>query len=222
MDQKERVNELEEAIRTAMSGALAETWTALPAIVQDYDPKKLTCSARPSIKAQVTDKDGNKSWTTLPLLVDVPVVFPRGGGVTLTFPISQGDEVLIVFSCRCIDSWWANGGTQNQAELRMHDLSDGIAIPGLCSIPRIISGVSNTSAQLRSDDGSCFVEVSPSGTLNLTGPNGITIKGPITVQGNIDMTGNLTASGEGTFNGHTVTQHTHADPQGGVTTPPQG
>ena len=39
----------------------------------------------------------------LPLLVDVPVVFPRGGGVTLTLPVVPAMSAFVVFADRCID-----------------------------------------------------------------------------------------------------------------------
>jgi hypothetical protein len=46
-------------------------------------------------------------------------------------------------------------------EFRMHDLSDGFAFVGPRSTPRVLSGVSTTATQLRSDDGATMVEVSP-------------------------------------------------------------
>ncbi|MGC8050122.1 Gp138 family membrane-puncturing spike protein, partial [Salmonella enterica] len=78
---------------------------------------------------------------------------------SMTFPVAQGDECLVVFASRCIDSWWQSGGIQEQAELRMHDLSDGFAILGFRSQPRALSNISTTSAQLRSDDGATFIDL---------------------------------------------------------------
>ena len=45
----------------------------------------------------------------------------------------------------------------------MHDLSDGFAVVGFRSKPRVLSNVSTTAAQLRTDDGSTFVEINASG-----------------------------------------------------------
>jgi hypothetical protein len=85
--------------------------------------------------------------------VDVPVIFPRGGGCTLTFPVKAGDECLLIFADRCIDFWWQNGGVQKPVDLRMHDLSDAFAIVGPQSQAHKISGISTSAAQLRTDDG---------------------------------------------------------------------
>ena len=51
----------------------------------------------------------------------------------------------------------------------------------------------------------------------------LTNAGGITSSGAWNHTGTFTATGEGTFNGgHTVSQHTHSDPQGGTTGTPTG
>src|SRR5690606_4330979 len=96
----------------------------------------------------------------IPLLLDCPVVFPGGGGVTLTFPIKPGDEALVVLASRCIDSWWQLGGVQGQAEQRMHDLSDGFVLAGVRSQPRRFT-VDTEAAQLRTDDGTALIELNP-------------------------------------------------------------
>lgn len=174
MDPRERFNELNEALITALQGWQSGLWTAMPAIVQSFDSNKMTCTAQPAIKAKITTERAFVSakrpgdafpWVTLPLLVDVPVMFPGGGGYTLTFPIAQGDEALIVFASRCIDDWWATGKVGLQSELRMHDLSDGFALVGVRSQPRVFEVAE--SCQLRSDDGETLVDLSP-GRIQLT------------------------------------------------------
>ncbi|MDR7283533.1 hypothetical protein J2X84_002357 [Pseudomonas corrugata] len=143
---------------------------------------------------QVRDEAGALTGTELPLLVDCPVQFPAGGGCTLTFPVKAGDECLVVFSSRCIDAWWQSGGIQAQPELRMHDLSDGFALLGFRSQPRVIHGISTTATQLRSDDGAAFVEVNPtSHAITLTAPGGVTINGDVQVNGKVDTTGDVKA-----------------------------
>jgi len=149
-------------MRIALGAAQSGIWTALPGIVQSFDPVAMTCTVQPSISLQARSDDGTMSPINLPVLLDCPVVFPTGGGCTLTFPIKPGDECLVVFSSRCIDSWWQLGGVQGQYRLRMHDLSDGFVMVGPRSKPRVLSpSVSTSTVQLRSDDGSAFVEIHP-------------------------------------------------------------
>lgn len=107
--------------------------------------------------------DGTKTLAQYPLLLNVPVVFPSGGGFTLTFPIAAGDECVVLFNDRQIDTWLANGAGSPPETGRVHDLSDGIAIVGLRSNPRALASVSTTATQLRSDDGTTFVEVNSQG-----------------------------------------------------------
>lgn len=170
MDRRERANDPLSAILAILEGWQAGMWTALPGIIQSFDAVARTAVVQPAINAQVRNLDGSYSWKELPLLADVPVYFPRGGGFVLTFPIAAGDECLVVFASRCIDAWWQSGGTQNQAELRMHDLSDGFAFVGFPSQPNNESNISVTAAQLRSLDGSTYVEVG-AGEVTVKGAN---------------------------------------------------
>ncbi|EHF8259118.1 hypothetical protein B8Z58_005064, partial [Enterobacter roggenkampii] len=118
---------------------------ALPGIIQSFDPDTVTATVQPSVRSMERDNDGNTTTDDYPLLVDVPVIFPRGGGCTLTFPVKAGDECLVIFSDRCIDFWWQNGGIQEPADPRMHDLSDAFAIVGPQSQAHKISGISTSA-----------------------------------------------------------------------------
>lgn len=162
MDRRERYADETESMRIAIQGLIAGLQTALPGIVQSFNPTACTAVVQPSVKALVTNALGVATPVNLPLLLDCPVQFPGGGGCTLTFPLAVGDEVLIVFASRCIDAWWQSGGVQPQAEFRMHDLSDGFVIPRVRSLPKGIT-ISLTRAQLRSDDGLAYIELDPTG-----------------------------------------------------------
>lgn len=197
MDQRERSNDFFEALRTALDGRQTSIWTAGPGIVQSFDPDKMTCVVQPAIKGRVTDKTLNTTFVNLPLLLDCPVVFMGGGGVTFTTPIQKDDECLVVFGSRCIDAWWQNGGVQPPLEARMHDLSDGFCLVGLRSLPRALSGISTTAAQIRSDDGETYVELDPTGSVTLKAPAGVSANAP-----SVDTTGNVNV---GTGKSGTVT-----------------
>lgn len=164
MDYRERFAGDEEALRLAMLGGQTRMWTALPGIFQSFNldgPGLITAVVQPSIMGVAQDKTGAFATQNLPVLQDVPVVFPHGGQCSLTFPLKPGDECLIVFSSRCIDAWWQLGGIQKPLEPRMHDLSDAFAIPGPYSVPKVIPNISTTAVQLRSDDGLAFIEINP-------------------------------------------------------------
>jgi len=161
------LNEPEETLKTVLDGRQVSIWTALPGIITNIDFDAMTCEVQPSIQGTVVDENGNFTQVNLPLLLDVPIVFPSGGGFTITFPLAAGDEVLVVFSSRCIDAWWQQGDVQPAMEARMHDLSDGFAIPGPKSQPNAIPGISDSKLQIRTDAGTTYFQIAATGKMNL-------------------------------------------------------
>ncbi|EIV9539669.1 TPA: Gp138 family membrane-puncturing spike protein [Klebsiella pneumoniae] len=204
-----RPAELQETLERVKEKSVANARTALPGVILSFDPDTVTCSVSLCSKSSkpVPYEDISKTESMdFPLLVDLPVVFPRGGGVTLTFPLAEGDECLVVFSDRCIDFWWQNGGVQELVDWRSHDLSDAFVIPGPQSQAKKISGISTTAAQLRTDDGTAFIEVSAGGDITATTAGNATINAPeIILNGNVTINGNL-SQGMGE-NGGTATMH---------------
>ncbi|OWY78835.1 Gp138 family membrane-puncturing spike protein [Pantoea sp. AMG 501] len=181
---------------------------SLPGIVQSFDPATCTCTVQPAIAGQGVDEKGQIQSAPLPLLTDVPVYFPRGGGCTITFPVKAGDECLVVFSDRCIDFWWQNGGVQEPVDPRQHDLSDAFAFVGPQSQAQKISGISTTSVQVRTDDGSSFIELMQGGNVNITTPL-------LTVNGNVQVNGTVTSTGDQVAKGISQTGHVHSGVQPG-------
>jgi len=226
MDARERFSDLEEALRLALRAERATIWTTLPGVVVSFDPDAVTAVVQPTIQGVVTKSDGSAGGVNLPQLLDVPVVFPRGGGVTLTFPVAAGDECLVHFSARCIDGWWQSGGVQLPMDTRMHDLSDAFCVVGPQSQVKKITGISTATAQLRTDDGAAFVELNPAthavnvtttGSIHATAGGNLaadvtgaatvnaasaTVTAPnIALVGAVAITGTLSVSGLSAFNG---------------------
>jgi hypothetical protein len=149
--QQERIDDHQEALRLAFNGLARSLWCAMIGIVTDTSNfvEHGTVKVEIAIQAMVSDAQGVQTAQTIKPLVDVPVVFIGGGNMVATFPVSVGDEALIVFADRAIDFWFARGGVQRPAETRAHSLSDGIAIVGPRSLARSLVNLSNTSAQFR-------------------------------------------------------------------------
>lgn len=208
----------------------------MPGIVQSFDADSVTCDIQIGIKGE----SGGES-TNLSVLTSVPVVFPRGGGVTMTFPIKSGDECLLVFGDRCIDFWHQSGDIQETVDERQHDLSDAFAIIGPQSQAKKISGISTSAAQLRSDDGSTYFEINPTtkkikivapGGLDVVTPKAdfsaeVLVKGLFTFLGGLvgsaaagvsaKITGAIEFVGTLTSNGKTIDDtHTHNEVQTGT------
>lgn len=217
MDRRERLRDGHLAsVRAMYAGRQAELWTALPGILEAFDPAKVTATVQPAVQANVRSPKGIWNNVTMPLCGDVPVVFPGGGGFGLTFPLVPGDEGLIVFSARCADAWWQSGGIQPQAIFRMHSLSDGFFLPGVFSQPRVPAPASTSAVQLRANDGSAFLEIAPGGVCNMNFPGGINITGPVNVTGTITASGDVMA-GEISLETH---RHGGIEPGAGETSTP--
>ena len=212
MDRRERWAEPVEALRAALDGRQAEMWTALPGIVQSFDPAAMTVSVQPAVAGRISDEAGKAASVDLPILPDVPVVFPGGGGFALTFPVAAGDECLVVFASRCIDAWWQSGGVGEPMEPRMHDLSDAYV--------EITPGGAVTAV------GPSSVTVRSGGSITLDAPR-IVIKGLLSMQSQgggattATLAGSLNATGDVTASNISLNSHTHPGDSGGTTGGPQ-
>lgn len=103
-------------------------YTALPAEVREIKnlESEQTVDVKPLIRKLY--RDGFTLET--PIILDVPVVFPSGGGGMLSFPIQKGDQVLLIFSMRSIDEWLNGSGDEvTPNTMRQFNISDAIAIP---------------------------------------------------------------------------------------------
>ena len=219
MDQRTRFEDPIETTRELDDAAALRIWTCFPGIVQSFDPVLRSAVVQPAIMARLEAQDGTVSFTPLPMLLDVPVVFLCGGGYEFTFPVVKGDEGLVHIADRCIDAWWQQGGVRPQAEFRWHDLSDGVILVGLRSNPRAkaIAPVSMAGPQLRNDAGTAYIEMR--GTdINAVTPTNLnaTVKGAATVT----VTGNCVVNAAKIILNGIDWHHTHVDPQGGQVGPP--
>jgi hypothetical protein len=210
---KERLNDEQETLRNAIEGVQAKLWTALPAKILTVNYAKQTITAQPTIMGKITDDDGYISDINLPVLVDVPFQSFGGSGFVVTMPNLEGSECLIVFSSRCIDGWWSMGGVQPQAEQRMHDLSDGMAIIGFNSQARVIQNYSTTAVEVRTFDGITKIGLA-SGSVTITAAN-THITGTLQVDGAVTSSASVTApmvtgSTNVIFGGKSGIAHTHS------------
>lgn len=107
----------------------------IPGVIQQYDPKTNTASIQPAIREEIVNEDNTVQYMNLPILVNVPVIFPSCSIGSIKMLLKQGDECLVLFSDLSIDNFWKYANVQNPIEVRRHDLSDGIAIPCVLSQP---------------------------------------------------------------------------------------
>ncbi len=210
--------DLSTVIMDAIKYQLAETNTAIPARILDYDPATQSASVEPLIKKRY--KDG-RVIDRAPI-TGVPVIFPAAGGGIITFPVKEGDTVLLIFSQRSIDRWVQSDGQPiDPLDNRKHDISDAIALPGLF----------NFSSALQSDPDNVIIKFSgaefvmtPEGAIEINAPGGLTVNGDTqfngdqATAGSIDATDEIHSDDDVTGPNISLETHTHA----GSPTAPSG
>jgi len=158
----ERIASQEEFYRLLGDSIANKIRVALPGIIESYNKTTQTVTVQPALR-EIINMDGLESEVQLPLLTDVPIIFPRAGGYFISFPIQSGDECLVIFSDMCIDAWWAHGGVQGQMERRRHDLSDAFCVLGPWSQSRKINyekfDCLQDSMVIGNEDGTAYIEI---------------------------------------------------------------
>lgn len=125
---------LAEVLDSAFSAKFADIHTCIPGIVVSYDSSKSQVDVQLGNKL-VYESYGNDDPVAeaVPIIPGIPVLFPGGGGITLSFPLKPGDNVLIVFSESDINNFrGTNTANNDPGILQRFGLSGAMAIP--CNI----------------------------------------------------------------------------------------
>jgi hypothetical protein len=120
--------------------------TSLPAIVQSYDPTTKRAKVLPAIRRLFTDG----SSQSLPILIDVPVIFPSAGGFTITMPVKPNDSVLLVFTQRGLTNF-KNNFTESMPTDSLLNIQDAVAIVGFGALN--ITPASNSGCTMQDNTG---------------------------------------------------------------------
>lgn len=144
---------LAEVIRAAIQAHDADLHVSIPAEVVRADLARGQVDVRPLVKEVLAAGDGARVAFSVPVIADVPIVWPGAGGYRLTFPVVAGDTVLLVFSDRSLDAWLTRGGEVDPGDDRRHALSDAVAIPGLRSFKTPWAGAAADGVTLGKDTG---------------------------------------------------------------------
>lgn len=162
---------LHTAIECAFFALLGETvHTALPGIIDKYDPS----SRKASVKPMLQSKNIDETATPLPIISNVPVVWPGNSLGSLSFPLTRGDGVLILFSERSLDEWLSSGKDVAPDDDRMFSLNDAIAIPGLFSFDAKSTIDNNDDMQISYKGKSVFIR--KNGDVEVKGGNTVIVR----------------------------------------------
>lgn len=147
---EQREDSFSHAIRSIVDEQIVNLHTALPGTIQSFNSAEQTATVLLDI-----DREGGVPY---PELSRVPVVFPKGGGYILTFPVEPGDSCLVQFIERDMGPWQVGEGREPQ-DARKHSLSDAVCLVGLRSIPAAVAEYSSTGAALGTENGVSRVHI---------------------------------------------------------------
>ena len=172
MKRLSRSPDLAELIRTAVKQNQSTIHVSLPGKIESYDATEQKADIKPLLKRPLVASDGTELESeSLPILMDVPICFPRGGGgmggFCITWPLAPGDLVHLVFVERSIDQYLdKNGEETDPLDYRMHNLSDAVAYPGFYPRKLSLKEADTENAMFGRDEG-MQIHVTPNDTVEL-------------------------------------------------------
>ena len=188
-------------------------------IVRSYDPNTKRASVQPALRTMAFSTDDPPKLEAIdkrPIL-NVPVMWPGGGGITMLHPLAEGDAVLLLFSERGLDAFKQTMKELADPELRFFEMKDAVAWPWFGTFG--ITPASDDGATIQTEDGRTYIEVSPTrvrvrhgvqdvtitdagldaditGTAMVTASGDVTIVAPkTTIRGDVEITGALEVGG---------------------------
>lgn len=120
---------LYETIQSHVQEALDYLYTSLPAVITKVGKKgnSTVVNAQPLINR--VSQEGYADFE--PIIEDVPVQWPQGGGFRITCPLEVGDNVMLHFTMRGAMEVKNSDGKKPVTSLnkRLHSLPDAFAVP---------------------------------------------------------------------------------------------
>lgn len=153
MADKTRIS-LESVIKTAINSALLEVHTCLPAVVTRFDADNQLIDCQITIKRKMSGEQ-----VLLPLLVNVPVRYPKSTSFSITFPLEVNDHVMLIFCERSIDTWLTHGDIQDPFDVRKFELSDAFAIPAMYPQPDVIPDFNASNLEIKTNSGDTAISI---------------------------------------------------------------
>lgn len=154
--------ELDEAIRAAIEKDRHALHTTMPGLVVNYNATTQRADIQPVIRA-INGGDTDAAPEDHPLIPNVPVRFPRGGGFMVTFPLVPGDHVDLHFQEADASAWRTSGQTSDPLQTVRHSMSFAYATPGACTEDDTPVDTSTTDLIIGKDNSVYQVRIHPSG-----------------------------------------------------------
>ena len=158
-----------DIIRDAIEERLSELHTGLPAKVTKFSGSDQMVDAQPLLVRVYLDEDGEEVPVKLPVIRNIPILYPAGGGWSITWPLEVDDIVYLTFAERDIGDWLelAPGLDTEPLTARKHDINDAICVPGLRPRVSPLLNISDTDLTIGRQDGSNHIVIKADGTIEI-------------------------------------------------------
>lgn len=131
MSSDEKVS-LGELLLEVSDLTIGRLFVKIPATVIAQDPVTLRVTVQPACQAYERDPETDALVPfVLPAVANVPVQYPSGGGINITWPLLPGDSVWLEVADHSLDEWHAGQPEPVfPVSRRRFSLSDAICVPG--------------------------------------------------------------------------------------------
>lgn len=119
-----------ELLQRVLDARAAEILTAIPGVIVSYDSTKQAADILPVVRRALTDENDKIVHEDLPIVPNVPILFPSGGGYSVTWPLVKGDPVDLIVQTYAFAQWRQANEVSDPGDLRLHSLGNCMAIPG--------------------------------------------------------------------------------------------
>lgn len=197
-----------DLLEEVKNNAIKDVRVSMPARIISFDAKSKT--AQVEIMLNMEDAEGNP--VEYPPLIDCPCMFTRGGGFHVVHGYNQGDNGVVLFSDRCIDSWFESGAKTVPMDFRIHSMSDAYFLGAVDNLTDV-SPIIDDAIFIGKDDNSAGLQINSDGSVILKGSS-FEIQ-PLTTSNGITNTGLINTTGNVIIAGKPVDGHTHGGVQRG-------
>lgn len=152
---------LTDVIISGVEKIMSNIHTAMPGRIESFDINTQLAKIKPLLNRKYTTDNIAKE---LPVISNVPVIFPRSANAFLRLPIAFEDTVLIIFCERSIDRWLDQGGTVDPLDPEKFGLNGAVAIAGIYPKSGAFD-INGSSDSLEIAHGTNFIEIKNDGEI---------------------------------------------------------
>jgi hypothetical protein len=146
----------ENGIVKLIESFINDIHTSMPGKIVSYDGARQTCTVQPCIKNKYIEQE---EYEDLPLLLDVPVLFPGSGDFWMTWDVKPESYCWLMFAERSIENFIMDGGLVEPGSFSTYDLSDAVAFVGINPNPEALADCVADCMMLRNRAGTTSIKI---------------------------------------------------------------